>query len=118
MGRLAASVLDTVNGRPAAGVRIDLFRLDGAGTRTHLLGTTTTDIGRTEPALLEGGTWRVGRYELEFALGDYFRACGTPLADPPFLDVVVVRIHLSDENGDYRVPVIAAPWGYQIYRGS
>ena len=29
MGRLTTHVLDTASGRPAAGLRIDLYRLDG-----------------------------------------------------------------------------------------
>ncbi len=118
MGRLAASVLDSVNGCPAASVRIDLFRLDAAGARVRVLHTSTNAIGRTDPPLLEGEAFRCGRYEIEFSLGAYFDACGTPQANPRFLDVVIVRIELADEDGDYRVPVIAAPWGYQVYRGS
>lgn len=117
MGRLSVSVLDTVNGRPAAGVRVGLYRLQD-GARESVVQTATNAIGRTEPPLMHGETYRTGRYELELALGDYFRSAGTPLADPPFLDVVIVRVELSEPDGDYRVPVIAAPWGYHLYRGS
>src|SRR4051812_43254087 len=117
MGRLSVSVLDTVNGRPAAGVRVDLFRLEG-GAREAVVRTATSAIGRTEPPLMEGASYRTGRYQLEIAIGDYFRAAGTRMADPPCLDVVIVRVELSEPDGDYRVPVIAAPWGYHLYRGS
>jgi 5-hydroxyisourate hydrolase len=78
MGRLAASVLDSVNGRPAAGVRIELYRID-SGSRVRVAATQTNAIGRTEPALMEGDNFRTGRYELEFALAEYLRhAAGRP----------------------------------------
>jgi 5-hydroxyisourate hydrolase len=118
VGRLSASILDSFNGRPAAGVRIDLHRLESAGGRTLVVQTASNALGRTEPPLLEGDGYRTGAYELAFHMGDYFRAAGAPVADPPFLDVIVVRVQLSELDGDYRLPVIAAPWGYQLYRGS
>jgi 5-hydroxyisourate hydrolase len=117
MGRLAASVLDSVNGRPAAGVRIELYRID-SGSRVRVAATQTNAIGRTEPALMEGDSFRTGRYELEFALAEYFATQGTPQADPPFLQAAVLRIELSEPDGDYRVPLIASPWGFNTYRGS
>lgn len=118
MGQLSASVLDTLHGRPAAGVAIDLHRLDGKGGRALLLKTATDASGRTNPPLLDAVTYRTGSYEVEFHLGAYFQAAGAPLADPPFLDVITVRIQLAEPDGDYRLPIIAAPWGYQLYRGS
>ena len=118
MGRLSASVLDTVNGRPAAGVAIDLHRLDQNGGRVLVLNTATDASGRTNPPLLDAGTYRPGSYEVEFHLGAYFRAAGAPVAEPPFFDIITVRIQLAEPDGDYRLPVIAAPWGYQLYRGS
>jgi 5-hydroxyisourate hydrolase len=118
VGQLSASILDTFNGRPAAGVAIDLHRLDGNGGRALLLKTATDASGRTNPPLLDAGTYRTGSYEVEFHLGAYFRAAGAPVAEPPFLDVITVRLQLAEADGDYRLPIIAAPWGYQLYRGS
>ena len=59
-----------------------------------------------------------GRYELVFHIGDYFRAAGVALADPPFLDTVPVRFAIADANGHYHVPLLASPWSYTTYRGS
>ena len=39
---------------------------------------------------------RVGRFELVFHAGDYFRRQGRKLADPPFLDVVPIRFAVAD----------------------
>ena len=118
MGRLSVSVLDTMNGRPAAGVAISLRRLGASGARELLVETSTDAAGRTNPPLLDSASYCSGSYEVELRLGAYFRAAGAPIAELPFLDVISVRLELAEPDGDYLLPVIAAPWGYQLYRGS
>ncbi|WP_046868277.1 hydroxyisourate hydrolase [Microvirga massiliensis] len=117
MGRLSTHVLDTASGRPAAGVRIELFRLEGA-QREPLLTATTNADGRTEAPLLAGEAFRAGTYELVFHVGDYFRARATATADPPFLDLVPLRVGLAEPDGHYHVPLLVSPWSYSTYRGS
>ena len=65
----------------------------------------------------EGAAFRTGSYELTFHVGDYFRAKGIPLADPPFLDVVPLRFSIAEDT-HYHVPLLVSPFGYSIYRGS
>ncbi len=114
MGRLTTHVLDTANGRPAAGVTVRVYRVDGE--RQLLTSTRTDGDGRTARALVEGALFADGQYEIEFDMGAYF----TPARDadgPPFLDTVVLRVNLAgDEN--YHVPLLASPWSYATYRGS
>jgi len=118
MGRLTTHVLDTAGGRPAAGLRVELFAIAPDGTATLLDERTTNADGRTDGPLLEGPALRAGRYELRFHLADYFRAVGTPLADPPFLEVVPIRFGVADPDAHYHVPLLASPWSYSTYRGS
>jgi 5-hydroxyisourate hydrolase len=112
MGRLSTHVLDTSAGRPAANVRVVLRRDEQV-----LADTRTNADGRTDNPLLEGAAFRAGAYELTFHVGDYFRAQGIPLADPPFLDVVPLRFSIS-EDAHYHVPLLVSPFGYSTYRGS
>jgi 5-hydroxyisourate hydrolase len=112
MGRLTTHVLDTAAGKPAAGVRVVLAR-DG---QVLAEGNTNAD-GRMDRPLLEGAAFQNGRYELTFHVGDYFRARGTPLADPPFLDVIPLRFSIA-EDAHYHVPLLVSPFGYSTYRGS
>jgi 5-hydroxyisourate hydrolase len=112
MGRLSTHVLDTSVGRPGAGVRL-VLRRDGE----VLVDIRTNADGRTDKPLLEGAAFRTGAYELTFHVGDYFRARGTPLADPPFLDVIPLRFSIADD-ADYHVPLLVSPFGYSTYRGS
>jgi 5-hydroxyisourate hydrolase len=112
MGRLTTHILDTSIGKPAAGVRV-VLRRDGA----VIAETATNADGRVDTPLLEGAAFRTGRYELSFHIGDYFRARGVALADPPFLDVIPLRFSMS-EDAHYHVPLLVSPFGYSTYRGS
>ncbi|MGE0744746.1 MAG: hydroxyisourate hydrolase [Rhodospirillales bacterium] len=116
-GRLTTHVLDTAHGRPAAGVWVDLYRVDGEARR-HLVGGATNADGRLDQPLVEGAAMAAGVYELVFRLTEYFRAAGAALADPPFLGDVVIRFAVADPDRHYHVPLLAAPWGYTTYRGS
>jgi len=112
MGRLTTHVLDTSSGKPAAGVHVVLSR-DG-----QVLADARTNVdGRTDKPLLEGAAFRTGRYDLTFHVGDYFRASGASLADPPFLDVIPLQFGIA-EDANYHVPLLVSPYGYSTYRGS
>jgi 5-hydroxyisourate hydrolase len=113
MARLSTHVLDTSRGKPAQGVIIDLH------FRRKLVKTAVTNAdGRTDQPLISTDRLETGVYELTFHAGDYFRATGATLTDPPFLDEVVVRFSVSDPAGNYHVPLLLSPYGYSMYRGS
>jgi len=115
MARLSTHVLDTANGIPGSGVAVKLYSLQG---ERHLVASAVTNRdGRTDAPLLGDETFVAGQYELEFAMGDYFRKLGMPLAEPAFLDHVVIRVALKDDQ-NYHVPLLASPWSYTTYRGS
>ena len=117
MGRLTTHVLDLAAGGPAAGVVIALERLDPPAEIPVAAGVTNAD-GRLDGPLLEGPALLVGRYQLAFEVGDYFRRRDVPLTDPAFLDTVVIRFAIADPDQHYHVPLLAAPYGYSTYRGS
>jgi 5-hydroxyisourate hydrolase len=117
MARLSTHVLDTARGIPAAGVVVELHRIQ-AGERHPLVTTVTTSDGRTEAPLLAGELLEIGVYELVFHAGAYFRASGLTLPAPPFLDEVVIRVGIADDAGSYHVPLLLSPYGYSTYRGS
>jgi 5-hydroxyisourate hydrolase len=118
MARLTTHVLDTTKGMPAAGVLIELSRIDAAGFRTLIKRVATNADGRTDEPLLAGASLIAGQYELVFAIGDYFRSMKVALPSPAFLDIVPVRFGVADANGHYHVPLLATPWSYSTYRGS
>ncbi|QDO97487.1 hydroxyisourate hydrolase [Ferrovibrio terrae] len=117
MARLSTHVLDTMNGRPAAGVKIALYRLEGEA-RSLVKEVVTNADGRTDAPLLTGDDYKTGQYELVFRIGDYFRGLGANLPQPAFLDIVPLRFGIAEADGHYHVPLLASPWSYSTYRGS
>lgn len=115
MGRLTTHVLDTAAGRPAKGLRIELFRLSGDPAK--LADVTTNADGRVDAPLLDGASFAIGEYELVFHAGDYLRASGQPLPDPAFLDRIPIRFGIA-EDSHYHVPLLLSAFGYSTYRGS
>src|SRR5688500_6852603 len=70
-GRLTTHVLDIVHGRPAAGIAIELFRINPDGdVRERLTAVRTNADGRTDGPLLSGDALETGYYELVFSVGD------------------------------------------------
>lgn len=117
-GKLTTHVLDTAQGRPAAGMEIELWQLDPSGERTLLRNTYTNGDGRTNDPLLEGDDFHAGTYELIFMVGDYFAEQEVSTSDPPFLDRVPVRFTIASPDAHYHVPLLVSPWAYSTYRGS
>jgi 5-hydroxyisourate hydrolase len=117
MGRLSTHVLDTVKGRAAAGVRVELHRLGADGTRVLLADVVTNADGRTDAPLLTGEAMTTGCHELTFHVGAYFAGAADD-AGNAFLDLVPVRFGISDADGHYHVPLLVSPHAYSTYRGS
>ena len=105
---LTTHVLDTRNGRPAAGMKIELWSV---APRKLLQSVTTNADGRTEQPLLSPNESRAGNFELVFFVGDYF-------GERAFLDQVPVRFSIADGSAKYHVPLLVSPWAYSTYRGS
>jgi 5-hydroxyisourate hydrolase len=118
MAGLTTHVLDTVLGRPAAGVEIELHALLPDGARTLVTKTRTNADGRTDTPMIAAADARVGTFELTFHVGAYFRARGAVVAEPPFLDVVPIQFAVADASAHYHVPLVVTPWSYSTYRGS
>jgi len=112
-GDVTAHVLNAMMGAPAEGVAVEINQLWGARSRKVGTAVTTAD-GRA--ILLSGLPLPIGRYELRFAIGDYFRKAGAVASDrKPFLDIVPIRFFIARPEESYHFPLIAAPYGYSIH---
>lgn len=108
MSGLTTHVLDTMRGRPAAGMTIELWSVEPS----RLLKTVKTNTdGRVDSPLLANTEMISGTYELVFLVGDYF-------GEREFLDRVPVRFTISNATAKYHVPLLVTPWSYSTYRGS
>jgi 5-hydroxyisourate hydrolase len=110
-GRLSTHVLDTSKGRPAAGLIIQLWRVE-AENRRFLKEVLTNQDGRTDGPLLAGDDLEAGIYELVFQVGAYFGE------SPSFLTDVPIRFRIVNPAENYHIPLLVSPWSYSTYRGS
>jgi 5-hydroxyisourate hydrolase len=113
-GRLTTHVLDTALGKPAAGLRIDLYRING-GDAERISSAETNDDGRCDAPLLSGAEMTSGVYELRFHAGAYLAQSGD---GPAFLDLIPIRFGIADATAHYHVPLLVSPYSYSTYRGS
>jgi 5-hydroxyisourate hydrolase len=116
-GRLTTHVLDTARGKPAGGVRVQLFRVTGM-KHSKIAETETNADGRTDGPLLQGDKLVAGIYELIFFAGDYLRATGQVAEEVLFLDQIPIRFGVPDADQHYHVPLLVSPYSYSTYRGS
>lgn len=93
---LSTHVLDTERGRPAAGVRVELYALDG---RLAGEGATDDDGRIAQLADVPPGTYRLVFHP-----------------PSPFFKRVELEIELGD--GHYHVPLLISSYGCASYRGS
>ena len=115
-GYLTTHVLDTARGRPAEGIAIELYRLDGEN-RVHLATLRTDADGRTDHPILPQESFAPGTYELLFHAGAYLEVNSASAQAPRFLDVIPIRFSMT-EAAHYHVPLLLSPYGYTTYRGS
>ncbi|HVY35116.1 MAG TPA: hydroxyisourate hydrolase [Caulobacteraceae bacterium] len=112
-GQITTHALDTAMGGGAGGLKVAVRRLSPEPAD---LGEVTLD-GGGRGVLVPSGALRAGVYELTFKLGDYRRAQGMVLDNPPFLDEAPVRFGVSDPAAHWHVPLLFSPFGYTTYRG-
>jgi 5-hydroxyisourate hydrolase len=117
MAGITTHVLNTVTGRPGAGMRIDFSVRVGDAWRL-VKSVRTNAEGRTDEMIARPEETRAGEYELLFHVSDYFAAQGVLQADPPFIEQVPVRFSVFDPGQHYHVPMLATPWSCATYRGS
>ncbi|HEY2433909.1 MAG TPA: hydroxyisourate hydrolase [Vicinamibacterales bacterium] len=110
---VSTHVLDTSAGRPAAGLCVQLLRIEGA-TATVLSSAETSPDGRVSalvPPAIDAGA---GAYRLAFEVGAYYASHGRDT----FYGTVSIDFIVSDAAGHYHVPLLVSPFGYSTYRGS
>ena len=115
MTKLTTHCLDTFSGKPAKGIKVDVYTV--SGKKEKINSTTLNNNGRSDKALLEGSNFKEGEYELVFFVGDYFKNI-TNLPKIPFLNEVTIRFGVSNSKEHYHVPLLVSPWSYSTYRGS
>ena len=101
---LSTHVLDTMHGRPAGGMQVELYTTNGG--EAALVKRFVLDADGRNPGgpLYDDASLRKGTYRLLFDVAAYFRSCGVKLPEPPFLGKVTVDFGIANEREHYHVP--------------
>lgn len=106
---ISTHILDVESGVPAAGISVVLFRR-GEGDEFEVLNEGETDAdGRI--ADLVGSELTEGDYQLLFDLAGY-------RDEDAFLQGLAVALRVTDASRSYHVPLLLAPYGATVYRGT
>jgi len=109
---ISTHILDLSSGKPAAGVRVVLSRIEDGHRATMASGVTDND-GRIKE-LVSKGKLDAALYELDFETGPYFRGRRVE----PFHPRVSVIVEITDPSQHYHIPLLISPFGYTTYRGT
>ena len=109
MNLIATHVLDTVLGRPAAGINVRLEKRDGASWAVVSSGVTDAD-GRCRELARDAAP---GVYRLTFGTGAYFARLGRTSIYPE-----IVITFTCDGTTPYHLPLLLSDNSYTTYRGS
>ena len=115
MTKLTTHCLDTFSGKPAKGIKVDVYFVSGKMEKINSV--ILNSSGRSEKPLAENTNFKEGQYELIFFVGDYFKNI-RDLPKIPFLNEVTIRFGVSNSKENYHVPLLVSPWSYSTYRGS
>ncbi|MER3497472.1 MAG: hydroxyisourate hydrolase [Chitinophagaceae bacterium] len=112
MSQITTHILDTMRGRPAAGVRV-VFYYGENDEWTEIGRSETNEDGRAKDLVADGKTLQPGIYKLRLETKDYFDA-DRITTFYPYVEIVF-EISSSEH---YHVPLLLSPFGYSTYRGS
>lgn len=107
---ISTHILNLDSGRPATGVRVELYR---SGADQPLATAKTNEDGRISDwgkdiELASGG------YRLVFAVGSWFEQMGKG----SFYSTIPIEFHVGRVDEHYHVPLLLNAYGYSTYRGS
>lgn len=117
MPGISIHVVDVARGKPAAGMRVDVYAVAGHD-RCLVGGGSVGPGGVVEHAMNAGEGVAAGTHEVLLHAGDYFRDTGLITDRPAFQEIVALRFTVLDVNEHYHLPVKLTPWGLSVWRGA
>ena len=115
MATVSSHILDSVSGKSAVGIRVQLFRLDGTDRRL-LFDVAADGEGRIAENVEIDDANSGAEFELVFHGSDYFAA--QSLAADSMVRSVVIRFSINDDQKRYHLPVMLSPHSYATWWSS
>ena len=113
MTKLTTHALDTYLGKPAKGMKVDVYFI--SDKRKKIKTVVLNNDGRSDEILVD--EVKKGNYELNFHVGTYYKGI-IKLEEPNFLNEISIKFGISKPKEKYHVPLLFSPWSYSTYRGS
>lgn len=105
MATVSSHILDSITGKSAIGIRVQLIRRV-SGPEAEVVFDTVSD---KEGRIVEQIEAQDGEYELIFYVADYFAV------DPAIVKTAVIRFAMSDNQKRYHMPLILSPHSYSVW---
>lgn len=105
MATVSSHILDSVSGKSAIGIRVQLVRFNKDSSTETLFDILSDNEGR----IVEEVSVQEGEYELIFHLADYFPG------DPAIVKTAVIRFSMSDKQKRYHMPLMLSPHAYSVW---
>jgi 5-hydroxyisourate hydrolase len=115
---LSTHVLDTMHGKPAAGMPVALYTTVGDTAELVKKFVLNNDGRNPDGPLYDNASLKVGTYRLVFDVAAYFKGLNVVLPEPSFLNRVTLDFGVAHTDQHYHVPLLVSPWSYSTYRGS
>ncbi|MFL2802714.1 MAG: hydroxyisourate hydrolase [Paracoccaceae bacterium] len=117
-GRLTTHVLDTSIGFPAKGIKISLYSIKNKN-KNFIKELITNSDGRTDQNLLNDKEFFLGKFELNFHVGDYIKLNSNNFSNlqGQLYEIIPVNFNIFS-NRNYHIPLLLSPFGYSTYLGS
>jgi 5-hydroxyisourate hydrolase len=111
-GGISIHAVDVASGRPAEGLRVEIWRI--APARTQIAEGQLGPNGQLDHPVTHGFGIEAGEYEVLFHLGEFF-ADG---AGASFLTVTPFRFKIEKVDEHLHLPIKFTRWGYSLFRGA
>ena len=111
-GGISIHAVDVASGRPAQGLRVEIWRVESA--RTQIAEGRLGANGQLDHPIVQGKGIEAGEYEVHFHLGEFF-AGG---AGASFLTVAPFRFRIEQVDEHFHLPMKFTRWGYSLFRGA
>lgn len=116
MPGISIHVVDVVRGLPAAGMLVTVHELARDAPRLVGRGRIADDGVLRHPMNLGTGVGP-GTYEIELAMGAWYREQRVDVGEPAFLETGTFRFTIVDADEHVHLPVKLSPYGLSIWRG-
>jgi len=109
-GGISIHAVDVASGRPAQGLRVEIWRIDPDSLRVAdgRLGSN----GVLDHPVAQGVGVTAGEYEVLFHLGEFFGD------SDGFLTVTPFRFRIKNVDEHFHLPLKFTRWGYSLFRGA